>query len=563
MSKNLLLLLLLFVCNISLGQFTSNSALNEVIQDQAGSEQATPLISSRDDGGAYISWFDQSSGSYVLRMQRLDAAGNKLWGPQGIMVSNAPQSTALFRYDLKTDQLGNAVVAFQDERTGSLQIVVQKLDSNGIAFWQTNGIVLLDAVGTEGLSPSLGILGNNRIIIAWNAYSANAKWVSFYDLDPITGAPINGGTSPEKIISGIAGTNYSRPKILGIGLNQYYLLYVQEVGNFPGASSKIYAKKMESGNISLWPNQILVSTKTITFFYFPNFISDGNTGFTIAFNTSNPTSAALTSVYVQHVDSSGLLWSPTGTAATSSTSIQSYLGDYFHHNLNNETWIAIQATNTGQSASGNSFQRVDANGILLLGANGVVVDPQVTSITTPVGFAQNGTNGTIIYFDGSFGQQVIKATNINSAGTKQWTISSTSICSNLSNKDDIGITKFINDQIIVAWSDTRIDNGVYAQNLNMDGTIGPLAVGINSIEKTESNFLFQNPSSDLIIRSNLGKSQNNLLRIYSFAGSILIQEEIIYNDQSFLIETNNLADGIYLVQYGNQIEKWIKCATYK
>ena len=193
----------------------------------------------------------------------------------------------------------------------------------------------------------------------------------------------------------------------------------------------------------------------------------------------------------------------------------------------------------------------------------VVVDPQVTSITTPVGFAQNGTNGTIIYFDGSFGQQVIKATNINSAGTKQWTISSTSICSNLSNKDDIGITKFINDQIIVAWSDTRIDNGVYAQNLNMDGTIGPLAVGINSIEKTESNFLFQNPSSDLIIRSNLGKSQNNLLRIYSFAGSILIQEEIIYNDQSFLIETNNLADGIYLVQYGNQIEKWIKCATYK
>jgi hypothetical protein len=563
MSKKLLLLLLLFVCNISLGQFTSNSALNEVIQDQAGSEQATPLISSRDDGGAYISWFDQSSGSYVLRMQRLDAAGNKLWGPQGIMVSNAPQSTALFRYDLKTDQLGNAVVAFQDERTGSLQIVIQKLDSNGIAFWQTNGIVLLDAVGTEGLSPSLGILGNNRIIIAWNAYSANAKWVSFYDLDPITGAPINGGTSPEKIISGIAGTNYSRPKILGIGLNQYYLLYVQEVGNFPGASSKIYAKKMESGNISLWPNQILVSTKTITFFYFPNFISDGNTGFTIAFNTSNPTGAALTSVYLQHVDSSGLLWSPTGIAATSSTSIQSYLGDYFHHTLNNETWIAIQETNTSQSASGNSFQRVDANGILLLGANGVVVDPQVTSITTPVGFAQNGTHGTIIYFDGSFGQQVIKATNINSTGAKQWTISSTSICSNLSNKDDIGITKFINDQIIVAWSDTRIDKGVYTQNLNMDGTIGPLAVGINSLEKTESNFLFQNPSSDLIIRSNLGKSQNNLLRIYSFAGSILIQEEIISNDQSFLIETNNLAAGIYLVQYGNQIKKWIKCATYK
>jgi len=544
-----------------MGQFTNNSALNVVIQDQAGSEQATPLISSRDDGGAYISWFDQSSGSYVLRMQRLDAAGNKLWGPQGVVVSNATQSTALFRYDLKTDNLGNAVVAFQDERTGSLQIVIQKLDSNGIPFWQTNGIVLLDADATQGLSPSLGILGNNRIIIAWNAYSANAKWVDFYDLDPITGAPINGGTSPQKIISGITGTNYSRPKILGIGLNQYYLLYVQEVGNFPGATSKIYAKKMESGNVSLWPNQILVSTKTIAFFYFPNLISDGNTGFTIAFNTSNPTSAALTSVYVQHVDSSGLLWSPTGIAATSSTSIQSYVGDYFHHTLNNETWIAIQETNTGQSASGNTFQRLDANGILLLGTNGVVIDPQVSSIITPVGFAQNGTNGTMIYYDGSFGQQVIKATNINAAGTKQWTNSSTFICSNLSNKDDIGITKFINDQIIVAWSDTRIDKGIYAQNLNMDGSIGPVAVGVNPIEKTESNFIYQNPSSDLIIKNSLHNAQNNLLRIYNFAGSILIQEEINNSDQSFPIETNNLKDGIYLVQYGNQFEKWIKCSS--
>jgi len=560
MSK-ILLILLLFVFNISMGQFTNNSALNVVIQDQAGSEQATPLISSRDDGGAYISWFDQSSGSYVLRMQRLDAAGNKLWGPQGVVVSNATQSTALFRYDLKTDNLGNAVVAFQDERTGSLQIVIQKLDSNGIPFWQTNGIVLLDADATQGLSPSLGILGNNRIIIAWNAYSANAKWVDFYDLDPITGAPINGGTSPQKIISGIAGTNYSRPKILGIGLNQYYLLYVQEVGNFPSATSKIYAKKMESGNVSLWPNQILVSTKTIAFFYFPNLISDGNTGFTIAFNTSNPTSAALTSVYVQHVDSSGILWSPTGIAATSSTSIQSYVGDYFHHTLNNETWIAIQETNTGQSASGNTFQRLDANGILLLGTNGVVIDPQVSSIITPVGFAQNGTNGTMIYYDGSFGQQVIKATNINAAGTKQWTNSSTLICSNLSNKDDIGITKFINDQIIVAWSDTRIDKGIYTQNLNMDGSIGPVAVGINSIEKTESNFLFQNPSSDLIIKNSLHNAQNNLLRIYNFAGSILIQEEINNSDQSFPIETKNLVDGIYLVQYGNQFEKWIKCSS--
>ena len=559
MMKKLILILALFVSAKTQAQFTNDSLLNEVIQEQSGSDQVTPLIASRADGGAYISWFDQSTGAYVLKMNRLDAAGNKLWGATGVVVSNAPQNTALYRYDLKTDRLGNAVVAFQDQRTGNMQIVVQKLDSTGTPFWQTNGIVLQDADGSEGLSPVIGILGNNNVIVAWNEYSSTAKWVCYYELDPITGYPVT-GSAPQKIKSLTAGTGYSRPYILPIGTTKYYIQYVQESGNFPGTTSKMYVQKLDAAYTQVWAAPVLLSSKTITFFFFPTVISDGTTGLLCAFNTSNPTNAALTSVYLQHMDSSGTTWSATGTPLTSSTTIQSYMGSYVHHDATNETWIALQVTNTSQSAAGCSLQRVDASGVLLSGTNGVVVDAQTADIIYPFGIAQNGNNAVILYTVGGFNNQKIKATAIDSMGVKQWAFGQKTICAALSNKDDMGSTPFINQSLIVVWTDTRVDNGIYAQNLNDDGTIGPLAVGINNINYTVDGVKMVNPSTFLSLQFTDSRIGSNEINIYSIDGRKVFSKSIyVSNSEIQLEETSNLPSGLYIVSLNNrQSFKWMK-----
>ncbi len=556
--KKLLLALALLVSVKTQAQFTNDSLLNEVIQDQSGSEQATPLVSPRADGGAYISWFDQSTGSYVLKMNRLDAAGNKLWGATGLVVSNAPQNTALYRYDLKTDQLGNAVVAFQDQRTGSMQIVAQKIDSTGTAFWQTNGIVLQDVDGAEGLSPVVGILGNNNVIVAWNEYSAsNAKWVCYYELDPFSGQPIN-GSSPQRIKSLTAGTGYSRPYIVPLGNTQYYLQYVQEAGNFPATTSKMYVQKIDAAYVQVWAAPVLLTSKTITFFFFPTVISDGNTGILCAFNTSNPNNAGLTCVYLQHMDSTGAKWSATGTPLTSSTAIQSYMGCYVHHDASNQTWIALQVTNTSQSAAGCSVQRVSATGSVLLGADGVVVDAQTPDIIYPFGIAQNGNKAVILYMVGGFNNQKIKGTAIDSMGVKQWAFGQKTICAALSNKDDMGSTPFMNQSLIIVWSDTRIDNGIYAQNLNDDGTIGPLAVGLTTNSIPENNFQIINPSSSLIIHAS-EPLNNARITIYTLEGKMVLQKTFYLLDGMYnVIEADNLQMGMYIVAINERSYKWIK-----
>lgn len=557
--KKVFLVFALLITFQSKAQFANDSLLNMVIHDQNGSEQATPLVSSRADGGAYISWFDQSTGSYVLRMNRLDVAGNKLWGPTGIVVSNATQNTALFRYDLKTDQFGNAVVAFQDQRTGNMQIVVQKLDSSGIAFWQTNGIVLQDADGSEGLSPVIGVLGNNNIIVAWNEYSSTTKWVCYYELDPITGLPIV-GSAPQRIKSLSAGTGYSRPFVLPLGNTQYYIQYVQEVGSFPSTTSKMYVQKLDGAYAQLWAAPVLLTSKTIAFFFFPTVIADGGSGLLCAFNTGNPTNAALTSVYLQHLDSAGATWSATGTPLTTATTMQSYMGCYVHHNATNETWIALQVTNTSQSAAGNSLQRVNASGTVLLGANGVVVDAQTADIIYPFGIALKGNDAVVLYTVGGFNNQKIKATEIDSMGVKQWAFSQKTICAALSNKDDMGSTPFLNQSLIVVWSDTRLDNGIYAQNLNEDGTLGPLAVGLNTIDYAAEGIKMINPSSFLSLQFVDSRAGSTEICMYAVDGRKVFSKTInVVNSEIQIPETSMLCAGLYIVTISNhRALKWRK-----
>ena len=555
--KKIYLLLFGLLPFLSNAQFANDSTNNVVIQDAIGSEQATPLISSRSDGGVYISWFDQSSGMYVLRMQRLDALGNKLWGPNGVVVSNANQNTALFRYDLKTDNEGNAIVAFQDQRTGSMQVVAQKMDSTGAPVWANNGVVLADADAAQGLAPVIGVLSNNNIVVAWNAYSStNQKWVCYIELNPATGASIN-GAGPDKIKPATGTTpNYSRPSIASYANNEYYLMYVQETGNFPGLTSKLYVKRMATNYVSLWAAPIQFTTKTITAFFFPRIISDGGTGFLCAFNTGNPANAALTCVYLQHVDSTGATWSTNGTALTSSTTINSYLGDYFYNSTTNQMWVGLQVTNSGQSASGNSIQRVNNAGLNLCGTDGIVVDAQTSNMTIPVGIAQDDNNAILVYYTGGFNQVSIKATLIDSLGVKQWAFNEKAINVTASNKDDIGISRVNNHQLIVSWTDTRNDNGIYAQNINDDGTLGPMAVGLNNIVANSGIQIIQNPSSILQL-----KSMNSIeeVEIYSAMGQLVYSTFGLDNTELSIPLTSKFTAGNYIIRVNRKTTlKWIK-----
>ena len=70
--KNILLLLLMTFSLSASAHFTNDTLGNTVIHELNGSDQSVPLTATTSDGKTYISWFDNSTGQYTLRMQLLD-----------------------------------------------------------------------------------------------------------------------------------------------------------------------------------------------------------------------------------------------------------------------------------------------------------------------------------------------------------------------------------------------------------------------------------------------------------------------------------------------------------
>ncbi|MCB0768618.1 MAG: hypothetical protein KDB95_15520, partial [Flavobacteriales bacterium] len=138
--------------------------INTPVSATTGVGAATPLSAPGPDGSTYVTWFE-SDGGYVLKMQRLDADGNALWVPGGIIVSDEDQNTALFRYDFKSDHEGNAIVAFQDERSGTLDVVAYKIGEDGTDLW--SGGLPLPTPDATGLAPTIGVLADDRLVFAW------------------------------------------------------------------------------------------------------------------------------------------------------------------------------------------------------------------------------------------------------------------------------------------------------------------------------------------------------------------------------------------------------------
>jgi len=177
-------------------------------------------------------------------------------------------------------------------------------------------------------------------------------------------------------------------------------------------------------------------------------------------------------------------------------------------------------------------------------------------MTIPVGIAQDDNNAILVYYTGGFNQVSIKATLIDSMGVKQWAFNEKAINVTASNKDDIGISIVNNHQLIVSWTDTRNDNGIYAQNINDDGTLGPMAVGLNNIEANSGIQIIQNPSSILQLRS-LNSIEE--VEIYSAMGQLVYSKLGLDNTELTIALTSKFTAGNYIIRVNRKATlKWIK-----
>lgn len=471
--------------SVSLAQWTSNISVNNAICDTAG-DQAIPKIAATSDGGCYIVWFDNRNGNYSVYLQKTDAAGNKLFGNQGLLISNNTQNTSLQDFNIAVDASDNAAIVFTDRRNGSiLNPFAYLISPSGAFLWGANGVSLTDSTGVSQNIPVVAATSDGNYVFAW-VYVNGRSQIAMQKLNA-AGLP-QWGTAPKKIQSGTT-FQYNYPRLARSDNGSVIMAWYSYTGNLVTTSNiKILIQKFDGSGNNQWSNpqdtvQNIGRVSGIS--YQPYLVSDGNNGCVISWQEDrNADSRA--NVYVQRYNSAGAYFFPkNGSEGSLDYASQHFQPTAAYVSSSGDTYMFWTVTNGGQTVVGGLYgQRFDAAGTRQWGDNAKefkgLDNNQLSFIST---FSRD-TSVVVTYTESIFGSADanVKAMRTGPSSAFHWPGNIVTASSYLSSKiRKQAILDPVHGNSVMTWSDNRSGSGdIYAQMIKFNGEAGVCSINIKA-----------------------------------------------------------------------------------
>ncbi len=530
----------------STAQWTNVTSLNTLVNDDPQFDETVPICAPSANGSTFVSWFQgNGNGSYNAMLQLLDANGYPIW-TNPLLVSNQPQSSALYLHDFTTDHDGNALFAFQDIRNGNTETVIYKIDTAGNFIWGNNGIQLHDANATFEAAPKIAVFDNNDVVVAWSASATGNKWVAWQIIDA------SGSTlfpSPQIIDSPTA--NFSRPFPVVTTEGNIMLVYVQETGTFPGLTSLLFVEKYLPNGTPGWSVPTAVSSYGLGFVANPLVVVDNIGGCYIGFNSSTPSAPSINSAFLQNIGSFGVTgFGMDGIELCALNANHKFLKDLCFRTSDNTVYCALKVTDGGQNGAGVYAQAIGPSLILQYGNNALEVIPISTNNPCEAFTIDDAGNGLVMsYSEGGFNNQSIKSQKIDYQGNILFPSPITLSDAN-SGKSRITSNQMSGNQLVLSWEDSRLNAGVYAQNMNPDGSLGIITT-LQSLQK-DSFEIFTN--QDFLYINNSNTEQ---IELFAADGKILNTYQLLPGPHQINIDA--FSSGIYFYKSKSELSgKFIK-----
>ncbi|MFX0032673.1 MAG: hypothetical protein ACFE9P_08405 [Candidatus Hermodarchaeota archaeon] len=434
-------------------------------------DQRDPQIISDGRGGAIIVWNDYRSGTdYDIYAQRIASNGIVQWTTNGIAISTASEDQ--IDPQLTSDGAGGAIIAWWDARsieTSGYDIYAQRIDSNGITQWMANGTIISTETHNQ-MIPQMTCDGVGGAIIAWQDYRSGTNlhiYAQRINHNGITQWIANG-----TVISIASGSQLS-PRITSDGGGGAIIAWKDSRS---GVSYDIYAQRIDANGIVQWTaNGTSVCAASGTQEN-PQIINDGAGGGIITW-WDYRSSISGQDIYAQRIDSKGnVQWTVDGMAISTAS------GSQLSPKITSDGVGGAIIVWSNNAIGGYDIyaQRIDSegnpqyigNGTAIITASGEQVDVQITN---------NGKGDAIITWEdfrsGLFSD--IYSTLIDSNGIPKWTANGKVICTAISDQYSSQITSDGTGGGIITWWDFRsgTNSDIYAQRINHNGITQWIANG--------------------------------------------------------------------------------------
>lgn len=463
--------------SIAQAQWSSNGATNLTVAGGAG-DQGVPLVRATQDGGAWISFADNSLGAgYKHMIQRVTSKGAVVFPGMGIQLDNRTNS-ATFVFDMEVDGAGNAIVAFDSNAT-TAPLAVQKVLPDGTLPWGPTGVSMPNSTGTVG--PQVAALGDGTYVCSWAL--SNILYFQRINADGTLGVQWTyTDTGHYQAISDL---------LPGPNAGEVISLWVRgSTTNFTTSIKGLRLQKWDGSNAQVWNSGAPVEVMTylsgtpgrsIQNGYFPPIVSDGAGGAIVAwYEVGNANRQAR----LQHVLGSGTSRFVADGLPLSTTL---YTTEYrssatVAYDASADTYtIGYERSNPTQSLWGMAAQHVDAAGNLLWNSGaGTEIVPfgsfHAASFINAAPGPNHSTIFTWIQYQGNSSPMVINATRMDAGGNFVWTPTTLGVSTTPNTKGRLSAALTSRSGMIIAgWADGASGSAdLQAQNINVFGTLGPI-----------------------------------------------------------------------------------------
>ena len=438
------------------------------------SEQVLAKASRTSDGGTYIGWFDLTAGNYDVRLQRLDPAGNPLWGPDGLLVSNHDSMSWIVNWDMTVDSADHAVLVFSDIRNGGdLDVYAYRIGPDQQFVWGPDGIALSDNDDFEPDPKVAETANTGQLAIVWSTLpdvDDGTLRMQRIDFDGTAAYPVNGIQ-----IAAATGENPGFANIIPSTGDDMIVSWVRDISTF-FSPRHIHAQKFAADGTALWgpTPKIIYDQAPVPIAYLPVLQPDGAGGAIFAWHRSmsNHFNCA-----VQRAAADGtLLFPANGVVVSTNLTQQRFSPSIAFDQASGDIYAFYDERNLAQSAWGVYGQRIDSAGQRLWGDAGKVLVPVGAQPRSFVRAALRDDGATAFWFEAPNNGSVnstVRAMAVDTNGDSVWPGAPLDVSSVLSSKDDLVVASGGGQDTVLVWEDERNDGGdIYAQNINPDGSLG-------------------------------------------------------------------------------------------
>ncbi len=239
----------------------------------AAGHQFNPRLAGDQIGGAIVTWEDSRSGTNDIYARLVDRFGVVQWTSGGVIVCNA--AAEQYEAQIVGDGAAGAIIAWYDWRGGAPDIYMQRIDYAGTSLWTANGVGICTAAGVQD-TPSLVQDAGGGATVAW----ADRRNGANFD---VYAQHVNNLGVPYFAANGVAvctaGGNQLYPKIVRDPASAGIVVWFdQRSGN-----SDVYAQRLDYlDGSSLWTANGVVLCTEPHLQEKPDAVSDGSGGAIVA-----------------------------------------------------------------------------------------------------------------------------------------------------------------------------------------------------------------------------------------------------------------------------------------